>query len=146
MASERAHRVAPSQEGKAIVYLIQDDRLFESRSRPTVDWGIDGEWVGVTVANNYFYLYVDPGRHDLCTLWRVNARLATGRQSAVASLIAEPGKVYYFSVANVYSPSARTTGMRLSPLDEVDGRILLGRFRHSTSKPFTRKTAGILAH
>ena len=136
VASERARPVAPAQNGKAIVYLIQDDRLFASRSRPTVDWGIDGEWVGATAANNYFYVYVGPGHHDLCTLWRANTpRLATGRQSSIASLIAESGKAYYFSLNDVFSPAARTTGMRLAILDEAQGKALTSRFRHSTSKP-----------
>jgi hypothetical protein len=150
IASERAHPLAGPQNGKAIVYLIEDDRLFASRSRPTVDWGIDGEWIGATSANSYFYVYVSPGHHDLCTLWRVNARLTTGRQSSVASLIAEPGKAYYFAVADVFSPSARTTGMRLASVDEAQGKAMTSQFRHSTSKPSTgtkpwrRRLSGVL--
>ena len=127
--SERQHPLASPRTGKAIVYLFQDDQDFESRPRPTVDWGIDGRWVGVTQEDSYFYDYVDPGDHHVCTLWR--AGMVGGRLSESIPFTAEAGAAYYFRLANVFSRAERLNGTRLTPLDDDEAQALLAKSRHS---------------
>lgn len=127
--SERSHPVAPPRAGKAIVYFFQDDQAFESRSRPTVDWGLDGQWDGATQENSYFYDYVDPGQHRVCTLWR--GGMVGGRLSDSVLFTAEAGKVYYFRLANVFSRAARVNGARLTLLDDDEAQALLAKSRQS---------------
>ncbi len=64
------------------MYFLQDDKVFESRPRPTVKWGVDGNWVGATQRDTYFYLSVDPGEHHLCAEWESAVLINVGRPSA----------------------------------------------------------------
>jgi hypothetical protein len=54
--------------GKALIYFLQDDTHFNSRARPSTLVGLDGQWIGATSGNSYFYdsdeghLLVDLGR------------------------------------------------------------------------------------
>lgn len=132
VTSERAHPIAPQRANKAIVYLFQNDDDFDSSSRPTVDWGIDGQWDGATQANSYFYEYVDPGLHRICTLWR--GGMDGGRLSDAVVLNAAAGQIYYFLLSDVYNKAQRLNGSRLTPLEKEEGQALIARFRHSTSK------------
>lgn len=130
---ESGHPLAPARAGMATVYVIQDDRNFESWHHPTVDWGIDGQWVGSTKGNTYFYDYVAPGEHHICAEWR--AGMTAGRLSDSVPFIADAGQIYRFRLANVFSESARQNGMRLTPADDDEARSLLASFRHSIYKP-----------
>src|SRR6185312_9705018 len=68
--TEKHHLPVRPENGKALVYFLQDDTQFQSRPRPTSRIGIDGTWVGATKSNSYFYVSVDPGEHDLCSSWQ----------------------------------------------------------------------------
>ncbi len=77
------HPIAQPEQGKALIYFLQDDRDFAARPRPTTRFGIDGSWVGATHGNSYFYTAVDPGERHLCASWESLARKGTrvGRDS-----------------------------------------------------------------
>lgn len=66
----KQHPMPAPEAGKALIFFLQDDAKFESRPRPTTQFGIDGAWVGATQANSYFYVSVDPGEHHLCANWQ----------------------------------------------------------------------------
>lgn len=133
LAYRRAHPIASQRANKAIVYFFQNDDDFDSATRPTVDWGIDGQWDGATQANSYFYDYVDPGEHHLCTLWR--GGMDGGRLSDAVILNAEAGQTYYFLLTDVYNRDQRLNGSRLTPLESDQAQALTSKFRYSISKP-----------
>src|SRR5947209_17835484 len=63
------HPFVKPEPGKALVYFLQDDSYFQSRPRPTTRFALDGNWVGATQANSYFYASLDPGEHHLSAAW-----------------------------------------------------------------------------
>jgi len=102
--SENGKKPAPPQTdaGKALVYFIENDSQFDSFPSPTTRMGVDGEWVGATHGNSYFYSSVDPGVHHLCASWQKAVLVLQGRQTAAAHFTAEAGNVYYFEVKNTW--------------------------------------------
>ena len=100
VSTEGKHPASRPEAGKALPYLIEDDRYFQSRPRPTTRWGVDGTWVRTTHANSYFYVVIGPGEHHLCAKWQFTAVVGQGHEAAARHFIAEAGGVYYFRVAN----------------------------------------------
>jgi Protein of unknown function (DUF2846) len=129
------HPAAHQEDGKALVYFVEDDSFFESRPRPTTRVGLDGAWVGANQANSYFYFSVDPGEHHLCASWQGFIGVGMGRQSAAAHFTAEAGKIYYFRVQNTWLREHGTAKIELSPLDSDEGQLLASKFAFSTSHP-----------
>jgi len=82
--------------------------------------GVDGQWVGADRGNSYFAYTVTPAEHHLCVNWQ-------GVQGhGVASLKAEPGKVYYFAI-NVkirQDQSGIEQHLDLAALNEDEGKYL----------------------
>jgi hypothetical protein len=131
------HPLAKPEPGKALVYFLQDDAYFQSAPRPTTRFGLDGNWVGATQANSYFYVSVDPGEHHLCAGWQSFVGFNVARKSAAAHFTAEPGGVYFFVVndhADRGGESQRPAGMKLSPLDGDEAQLLMTKFGFSTSR------------
>jgi hypothetical protein len=117
---------AQPETGKALVYFIQDDSEFLSRPRPTTRVAMDGEWLGATRSNSYFYFFAAPGVHHLCTSWQP---AILEQRTAATHFTAEAGTVYYFSVKN--GPG----NMNFSPLDSDERQLLVNQFSFSTSHP-----------
>jgi Protein of unknown function (DUF2846) len=130
-----SHPVTRPEPGKALIYFEQDDKLFDSRPRPTVKWGMDGNWVGATQADSYFYLTVEPGEHHLCAEWQSAVLVNASRQSAAAHFTAEAGQVYYFRAQNFYWKESGAANMKLGPVDSDEAQLLMTRFGFSTSHP-----------
>ena len=131
------HPLAKPEPGKALVYFLQDDAYFQSAPRPTTRFGLDGNWVGATQANSYFYVSVDPGEHHLCAGWQSFVGFNVARKSAAAHFTAEPGGIYFFVVndhADRGGESQRPAGMKLSPLDGDEAQLLMSKFGFSTSR------------
>jgi hypothetical protein len=59
--------------------------------------------VGATKGDSYFVLDVDPGVHHVCADWK-SLSAAPGKNVGVATLTAEPGKVYFFEVKIMSAP------------------------------------------
>lgn len=131
-SDEHRHPVTQPEPGKALVYFLQEDKVFESRPRPTVKWGLDGAWVGATQSDAYFYLSVDPGEHHLCSMWQTAVIVGAGHQAAAASLFAEPGGVYYFIARNRYWNETHTAYVKLEQLDPDEAQLLMSKFAFST--------------
>jgi len=131
------HPLAKPEPGKALVYFLQDDSNFQSAPRPTTRFGLDGNWIGATQANSYFYVSIDPGEHHLCAGWQSFVGFTSGHKSAAALFTAEPVGVYFFVVNNHADRGGENqhpAGMKLSPLDSDEARLLMSKFGFSTSR------------
>jgi hypothetical protein len=130
-----SHPVTQPEPGKALIYFLQDDKVFDSRPRPTVKWGMDGNWVGATQGDTYFYLSVDPGEHHLCSEWQSAVLVNASRQSAAAHFTAEAGKIYYFRAQDFYWRESGVANLKLGPLDSDEAQLLISQYGFSTSHP-----------
>ena len=129
------HPPATPAPGKALVYFLQDDTYFLSRPRPTTRFGVDGNWVGATQSNAYFYVSVDPGAHHICAAWQSFVGVYTGQTSAAAHFTADAGGTYFFAVRDHFVENHGPAGMTLSPVDVDEGQLLMSQFGLSTSHP-----------
>ena len=129
------HPLAKPEPGKALVYFLQDDGYFLSRPRPTTRFGLDGNWVGATQANAYFFVSVDPGEHHVCAGWQSFVGFTTGQKSAAAHFTAEAGNAYFFLVKDYFVENRGPAGMELSPVDSDEGQLLMSKFGFCTSHP-----------
>jgi len=89
----------------------------------TTRFGLDGSWVGAVVNKSYFTLDVAPGEHHLCSSVQGKKDMI-----GVASLNAEPGKVYYyqFEIKNTLDGQGfNHFAYALSKLDEDEGKFRL---------------------
>jgi hypothetical protein len=132
------HPFVKPEPGKALVYFVQDDSYFQSVPRPTTRFGLDGNWVGATQANAYFYVSVDPGEHHLCAGWQSFVGFNVAKKSAAAHFTAEAGGVYFF-IVNDHADSGndehqRPAGMKLSAVDSDEAQLLMSKFGFSTSR------------
>src|SRR5579862_4400080 len=133
------HAVPNPQPEKALVVFLQDDAQFNSTPKPTARFGVDGTWVGATHANSYFYVFLDPGEHHLCTSWQSRVVLTRpARSTAAAHFTAEAGKTYYFrardSVTSDFNGAAVSNPeVKLEPLDSDEAKVLLNSFVLSQS-------------
>jgi hypothetical protein len=118
-----------------LVYFIENDSQFDSFPSPTTRIGIDGEWVGATHGNSYFYSSVLPGVHHLCASWQKAVLVLQGRQTAAAHFTAEAGKVYYFEVKNTWHRDHGAGEISLRSLDSDEGQLLANKFSFSTFQP-----------
>jgi hypothetical protein len=133
---KHSHPIGHAQEGKVLVYFIQDDTQFDSRPRPTTRIGIDGAWVGATKANSYFYVSVNPGEHDLCSSWQSAPVFNTGHTAAAARFTAVGGQTYYFLVRDSYERKRQLPAeIELKLVDDAEGQLLASQFSLSTSHP-----------
>ena len=131
--TNKGQNPAKPEAGKALVYFIEDDSNFNSVPKPTTRAGLDGQWVGATHGNSFFYFSVDPGVHHLCASWQ---RLARHQKEAAAHFTAEAGGVYYFVAKNTYSfiETTQTIDMSLTKLDSDDGQLRVNRLSNSQKK------------
>ena len=126
---KKQHPLAKPDDGKALVYFVQDDTQFNAIDKPTVRAGIDGAWVGATHGNSYFYFSVDPGEHHLCSSWQ---GIGQERYVAATHFNAMVGEVYFFRVQDTWSSLMMTTDLKRVNRDE--GQLLASRFPFSTSR------------
>jgi hypothetical protein len=126
------HPASEPETGKALVYFLEDDSEFGSTPKPTTMASLDGQWVGATHGDSYFYFSVDPGEHHLCASWQTKVLLGQDLQTAAAHFVAAPGGVYYFQVKNK-GGSYRKAGTSLEPLDSDEFLLLASTFSFSTS-------------
>jgi len=134
--TEKHHLPVRPENGKALVYFLQDDTQFQSRPRPTSRIGIDGTWVGATKSNSYFYVSVDPGEHDLCSSWQSFVGFNTAHTAAAVGFKAEAGRTYYFLVRNSWVRELqKPADIELEPVNDAEGQLLTSKFSFSTSHP-----------
>jgi len=134
-ADKSQHPSAQPENGKAVVYFIEDDSYFESHPKPTTRLGVDGSWVGANHGTSYFYVTVDPGEHHLCASWQSWVGFGMRETSAAAHFTAEPGQTYYFRVRNTWLGGPAGSHVDFSPVDSDEGQLLASRFAFSTFRP-----------
>jgi hypothetical protein len=139
---DKNHPTAAPEPTRAHLYLIQDDSQYIPHPRPTVRFGIDGQWVGATHSNSYFFVSLAPGDHRVCINWQGMAGAGgNGRHSeSVQSFTAEAGQDYYFSAHDVFTgdPNGHNNEppfVVFKPLDSDEGLMLMSRFAYATSTP-----------
>lgn len=133
------HPVAQPDPGKALVYVILDEK-FQTVRAVTARVGMDGAWMGANRGNSYLFFSTDPGEHHLCTDW-VSGLLPTGRLVSLAHFTAEPGHVYYFRVRTSGGPSSymkdseRSASIDMDLVNSDEGKLLVASSPWSNSTP-----------
>jgi hypothetical protein len=120
-------------EGQALVYLIEEMPGLPFVSS-TVNFGVDGLWIGATKAETYMVLPLSPGVHHLCSEYQTH--LPAGEQGRVTlrRLNLEAGKSYYILYRGLITKDSGEVAF-LNPVDEDEGRYLIQTFDHVTSYP-----------
>ena len=135
-ADKTKHTMAEQQEGKAIVYLLQDEKRDPKPyyfSDPTTRAGLDGQWVGANHGKSYFFFAVDPGEHQLCTDWQSSLK-SRSMQGAAKTFTAEAGKTYYFRVL-VEQRGNREPALWLDMIDSAEAKFKISAWALSESHP-----------
>jgi hypothetical protein len=138
VATDRSkHPTGTADPAKALVYFLQDDANFQSAPKPTTRFGLNGNWVGATQFNAYFYVSVDPGEYHLCAGWQSWVGVGEGHTSAADHFTAEAGRSYFFIVRNFYTANvhepANVANMKLEQVNGDEGQLLMSKFGFSTS-------------
>ena len=124
------HIPAQPEEGKAVVYVFEDDF-----TGPTMRIGVDGTWVGATNGKSFIYFTLAPGEHSVCTEWQSNVFKKTSeRVGGAKSLTVEAGKVYYLRMT--FEEVTKASGrIKLDLTDNAEGQFLLSSSALSNSHP-----------
>jgi hypothetical protein len=124
------HLLAQPEEGKAILYVFEDDF-----TGPTMRIGVDGSWVGATNSKSFLYFSLAPGEHSICTEWQSNVFKKTSeRVGGAKSLTVEAGKVYYLRMT--FEEVTKASGrIKLDLTDNAEGQFLLSSSALSNSRP-----------
>ena len=127
-----SHQPPPARPaaGWAQIVLIEDqNHVHATYGDTTVRYGLDGEWVGASKGKSYFVVALNPGVHRLC------ASMQDVSNVELATVTAEPGKVYYFE-AKVTVQSAPffhdSITFGLSQLSEEEGRDRVAAWKRAT--------------
>jgi hypothetical protein len=140
---EKNHPTAAPDPAKAHLYLIQDDTEFVPHPRPSVRFGIDGQWVGATHSNSYFFVAVNPGEHLVCINWQGMVGAGGPHRESVLHLTAEPGTDYYFSAHDVFSGGGPGPGPHpntqqfvvFTQINSDQAMLMMSRYAYATSTP-----------
>ncbi|MGC1383890.1 MAG: hypothetical protein WA823_08930 [Candidatus Acidiferrales bacterium] len=134
-SDDKNHPVSEPPAGLALVYFIQDDTDYWHRPRPTTRWGLDGDWLGATQANAYFYMAVKPGPHQLCVIWQNAAINTYGRKASATAWAAKAGETYYFVAQNMYWENPTGSATRLGLIVPEEAELRMSKFAYSTFTP-----------
>jgi hypothetical protein len=123
---------------KATVYFVELYNLLDKGrfNRPSIRFGVDGQWQGATQGFTYLSASVDPGPHHLCAQWQSHFEHLSD-QISLDNFDAEAGKSYYFRVQiNVEGASGGgAVSIDLQRVSEDEGRFLVSEAAQSISKP-----------
>lgn len=129
---KKQHPVAPTEPGKAIVYVFRDENIdnMVGIGGVTTRVGVDGTWVGATSTKSYFFFPISPGNHRLCTQRQSKLKSQTAVSAAI-SLTADAGTAYYFRTVTPQRP-LQGEAVKLVPIDPAQAQLLIPQFAHST--------------
>ncbi len=133
---KKQHPVTPPGPGKAMVYVIEEERMgpdMNEIGHVTTRVGLDGNWVGANNGASFLSYTVEPGNHHVCSDWQTNSK-ADQKLSAAAELAAEAGKAYYFHVIVFIGDLKHNPYLKLEAVDEAEGLLLVSESALSTSK------------
>jgi hypothetical protein len=126
------HPTAQLEEGKALVYFMEDDSDYGPLFKPTTRAGLDGVWMGATHGNSYFYFSVAPVEHHLCASWQPEDASKPSHTRAVAHFTAEADEVYYFRAKNMWTREYGAGEIEFAELDSDEGALLASSYSWST--------------
>jgi hypothetical protein len=134
--SSRGKPPARADDGKALLFFIQNDENFNSFPKPTTRAGVDGKWIGATRRNSYLYVPIAPGVHHICASWQFGVILGKGKKTAAAHFTAESGGVYYYEIKDkfVRGETSELVEMTLTPLDSDEGQLLANEYDLATAR------------
>jgi hypothetical protein len=119
--------LAPAARSAQIIFVERfENQGFCIGREVTARVGVDGKWVGANHGSSYFAYTVPPGEHHLCVNWQSAQRLLK-QKVGLASLKAEPGKVYYYAidVGIGQHEAAMEYHFDLAVLNEDEGKYLV---------------------
>jgi hypothetical protein len=124
------------ESGKAQVVFIESlnktGTCFHCISTTRI--GVDGAWAGANQDNSYFSIAVPPGEHNFCA----DVQSKPGRlQIGMGTLMAEPGKTYYYKLRltwNYLDGTSPYSDLELVPIgaDEAKYRLKISALSIST--------------
>jgi hypothetical protein len=133
---KKQHAVAQSGAGKALVYVIvqeKPDNLTIKIGDITTRVGLDGNWMGANYGESYLSFAVEPGEHHVCTDWQSSIK-ERQNLSGAADLTAEAGKTYYFQTEVFLATQEHQEQVRLKAVDSAEGILLVSKAGKSTWK------------
>lgn len=134
----KQHPMAQPQAGKAVVYVFDDedvDNVTLHIGGATTRWGLDGSWVGANYRKSYFFFYVDPGDHRVCTSRQSSLKSQTKISSAI-SFTAEVGKAYYFRTKTPHHKNQTAeNAVIVEAVDPAAAQLLIANSALSISHP-----------
>jgi len=114
--TDKGPQVLPEQPtDKGLIYVIRTKSLVGVGH---VKLAMDGKWVGVNGAGNYFYIEVDPGPHYFCFKEGLD-------EPGLLSLVIEKGKTYYLR------QNLTMGGRDLDLLDVEKGKQYVAKYHKS---------------
>lgn len=122
VSSDKGLHPAPLSKTQALVFYVEDDSI-SGFYKPTMRVGMDGQWVGAAQGHNYFFFYVDPGKHQLCINWQ-NPDVFIHKQKppqATLEFSVEAGKTYYFLGQGDFH-GVSGTSINLETMQPADGQ------------------------
>lgn len=121
MADDSQRTTAVPEDGKALIYVVQE-------TYGSTRFSADGKWLGALKAGTYFVGSVDPGERHLCAISRVGLK----NHLSLHDLKAEAGKTYYFAIRfTPYGPDS----LGLNEVNSDEGKYLVGAAKLSKSHP-----------
>jgi len=140
--SEPSRSIEQPEPGKALVYVIEDQKYKAVRD-VTTRVGVDGHWIGANRGNSHLFFSVEAGEHHLCTDW-ISDWLPGGRLVSLSMLNAKAGKVYFFRARTTGGPgalgdgrwqSADAASLDLDRVNSDEGKFLIVSSTLSVSHP-----------
>ncbi|MGB7280748.1 MAG: hypothetical protein WBE13_00695 [Candidatus Acidiferrum sp.] len=132
---KKQHPAGQMEPGKALVYVFDDEKRDAHEAYLgdiTVKVGVDGAWIGATRYQSYFFFPVSVGDHRLCAGWQSKLQKFEKIRTA-ASFSAGAEEVHYFRVVSDLRNNRQPT-IRIEPVDEAEGALLITSLALSTSK------------
>jgi hypothetical protein len=123
------HVVAQPQSGKALVYVIVEEKSDPHAMQigdVTTRVGLDGNWVGANHGRSYVSFAAEPGEHRVCTDWQSSLK-AFQKLNAAADLTVEAGRTYYYRMEVTIPWEDHSAQVRLKAVDEAEGLLLVSK-------------------
>ena len=121
------HSSVAADPEMATVVLITRSYIVHYGCGQTVRFGMDSKWLGALCLDQHVVAQIQPGDHHLCV--DLQNQKGAPAFTALSSLHAEAGKVYYFRAYYGVNHS-----LLLHVLDGDEGSLLLGTTKSAVSK------------